>query len=477
MNSDKSLPKGTVTLLFADIEGSTRLLGSLGKKYATLLSEMRHIVRECFNNWNGVEVGTEGDSFFAVFPRAVDSVNSAVSIQRRFSSHKWPNSAIVKIRIGLHTGEPWVEKEGYVGMDVHRAARISNIGHGGQILLSETTAALVRDEVPNGIKMINLGWFRLKDFQKPENIRQLVIPDLPSDFPPLKSPQKNFIGSNRDFSTIPSAQNQDRIYFNRPELPSDEIIISSNSFSKSQLQIHSLGGLSFRKGTELIEDFSSEKVKALLIYLIYNQKKYPREHLAKLFWENRDLSGALSNLDLVLRNLDNTINECMDITTEKVAINDHSKIWLDVFEFENLLEKESIAEALVLYHGDFLAGLIVRGSKGFQDWVSLNRDRLHQLAQEKYDKYFDQCKSDKDLEHCMDITAKMLVINPLNERNHRRMMFLKVRLGQVDEALHQYETLSNLLKNELGKEPSLESHTLYTKIRDKNTNLRDFTLI
>jgi len=181
------LPGGTVTFLFTDIEGSTKLLKRLRDLYSTLLEEHREILRGAFAQWNGHEVDSRGEEFFVAFPRATDAVAAAVEAQRELEGHTWPEGVDVRVRIGLHTGEPWVAEEGYVGMDVHRAARIANVGHGGQVLLSETTAALVIDELPEGVSLLDLGRHRLKDVRRMERIRQLVIEELPNEFPPLKS--------------------------------------------------------------------------------------------------------------------------------------------------------------------------------------------------------------------------------------------------------------------------------------------------
>ena len=181
------LPAGTVTFIFTDIEGSTELLKQLGDQYATVLADMRRILREIFSRWNGQEVDTQGDSFFVSFPRASEAVAAAVEILHALAQHTWPEGVEVRLRIGLHTGEPLVAEEGYVGMDVHRAARIGNVAHGGQVLLSETTAALVMDELPQGVSLLDLGKHRLKDLRRAERIRQLVIEGLPAEFPLLKS--------------------------------------------------------------------------------------------------------------------------------------------------------------------------------------------------------------------------------------------------------------------------------------------------
>ncbi|NIS80063.1 MAG: AAA family ATPase [Anaerolineales bacterium] len=183
----KGLPEGTVTFLFTDIEGSTELLKMLGDAYATLLADQCTILRACFTKWNGKEVDTQGDAFFYSFPRATEAVSAAVEAQRAISSHDWPEGVEVRIRMGLHTGEPSTWEEGYVGIAVHRAARIAHVGHGGQVLLSETTAALVLDELPEGVSLIDLGRHRLKDIRRPERIRQCVLEGLPCEFPALKS--------------------------------------------------------------------------------------------------------------------------------------------------------------------------------------------------------------------------------------------------------------------------------------------------
>jgi WD40 repeat protein/class 3 adenylate cyclase len=183
----QELPEGTVTFLFTDIEGSTQLLHRLREDYALLLADHHRLLREAFASWGGREMGTEGDAFFVAFPKATQAVAAAAGAQRALAEHPWPEGVSVRVRMGAHTGEPWVAEEGYVGIDVHRAARIAHVGHGGQVLLSETTAALVVDELPEGVDILDLGRHLLKDMRRPEHIRQLVIEGLASDFPPLTS--------------------------------------------------------------------------------------------------------------------------------------------------------------------------------------------------------------------------------------------------------------------------------------------------
>jgi class 3 adenylate cyclase len=182
----EALPEGTVTFLFSDIEGSTRLLEQLGDRYEDVDRDHRRILRQQLGEAGGREIDNQGDAFFFSFQRAKDAVAGAVAAQRELTAHAWPNGSDVRIRMGLHTGEPTVGEEGYLGMDVVRAARICSAGHGGQILLSETTRALVGNNVPDGVSIRDLGQAHLKDVQH-ERIYELALQDRPSEFPPLKT--------------------------------------------------------------------------------------------------------------------------------------------------------------------------------------------------------------------------------------------------------------------------------------------------
>ncbi len=182
-----ALPQGTVTFLFSDIEGSTRLLQGLGDGYADVLADHQRLLRAAFQAADGHEVHTAGDSFFVAFHRATDAAAAAVAAQRAIATYPWPEDVQVRARMGLHTGEPTLAAGDYVGLDVHRAARICAAGHGGQILLSQTTRDLVAHDLPEGVSLRALGEHRLKDLYRPERLFQLVIPDLLADFPALKS--------------------------------------------------------------------------------------------------------------------------------------------------------------------------------------------------------------------------------------------------------------------------------------------------
>jgi class 3 adenylate cyclase len=169
-----TLPSGTVTFVFTDIEDSTALLTQLGDGYRDTLAEHRRIVREAFSA-NGVEIDTQGDAFFFAFPRAREAVAAAVEVQRAHALQDWPHEAAVRVRIGLHTGEPHLAEEGYLGLDVVRAARICTAAEGGHVLLSESTRALLGSALPDGVSVFPRGERHLKGIEEPERIYELAI--------------------------------------------------------------------------------------------------------------------------------------------------------------------------------------------------------------------------------------------------------------------------------------------------------------
>lgn len=185
--SSKKLTSGTITFLFLDIEGSAGLLSTLGEQYANALNDYRKIIRTAIKKWKGHEVETGGDSFFFTFPRALDAVQCAAEMQHTFTDHTWPQGEHIRVRMGLHSGESLIKSTQFVGLDVHRAARIGDAGHGGQILLSQTTRELVIDDLPSSITIRDLGDQHLKDLKSPTTIYQLVVDSLQSEFMGLRS--------------------------------------------------------------------------------------------------------------------------------------------------------------------------------------------------------------------------------------------------------------------------------------------------
>jgi len=177
----RDLPSGTVTFLFTDIEGSTKLLQELGDAYAEALAVHRQVLRKAFADHGGAEVDTQGDAFLVAFARAKDAVAAAADAQRALAGGS------ISVRMGVHTGEPIRTDEGYAGMDVHRGARIAAAGHGGQVLVSQTAHDLVEQDLPDELALRDLGAHRLKDLTRPQRIFQLVAEGLNHEFPPLST--------------------------------------------------------------------------------------------------------------------------------------------------------------------------------------------------------------------------------------------------------------------------------------------------
>jgi DNA-binding NarL/FixJ family response regulator/class 3 adenylate cyclase len=184
------LPHGTVTLFFTDVEGSTQLLQRLGDGYAQVLGDHRRLFREAVEAVGGHVVDHRGDEFFVVFDDARRAADAAAAAQRAFAEHEWPEGADLRVRMGMHTGEPDLRDDAYFGLDVHRAARIAQAGSGGQVLVSERT----RDAINSTHELEDLGEHELPGLDRPERLFQLKVTGLPSNFPPLSTARRGFRG-------------------------------------------------------------------------------------------------------------------------------------------------------------------------------------------------------------------------------------------------------------------------------------------
>jgi class 3 adenylate cyclase len=205
------LPTGTVTLLFTDIEGSTRLLRSLQDEYGRVLSAQRAILRQAFSCHEGREFGTEGDASFVAFRSPQSALLAAATAQTGLAGYAWPNNADVRVRMGVHTGTPTIIDGDYVGLDMHRVARICSAGHGGQVLVSDATRSLIGEGDMEELGFRDLGYHRLKDLDRPERLHQLVGRGLREEFPPVRSllPASNlpsvptsFVGRRRELADV-----------------------------------------------------------------------------------------------------------------------------------------------------------------------------------------------------------------------------------------------------------------------------------
>ncbi len=181
------LPTGTVTFLRTDIEGSMRLVRELGAAWDGVSASHMGLIRRAVDEHGGICVRTEGDAVFAVFPEARKAVSAAIAAQRALTAHAWPDGTEVRVRMGLHSGEAYLTGDDYGGFEVNRAARIASAGHGGQIVLSDPTRALIADALPEGVGIRDLGRHALRDVPRPEHLFQLDVAGLRSQFPALRT--------------------------------------------------------------------------------------------------------------------------------------------------------------------------------------------------------------------------------------------------------------------------------------------------
>jgi len=183
----RTLPRGIVTFLLTDIEGSTGLLQRLGNRYAALLADVRAVIRSCVHRAGGREVDARADEFFAVFVRASAALEAALEIERGLRSRAWPDDVGVKVRVGLHSGRPTLTDSGYVGLAVHTVARICSAAHGGQILLSSAARDALGRARPAGLRLRSLGSHRLRGLRETQPIFQVEGPNLLGRYPPLRT--------------------------------------------------------------------------------------------------------------------------------------------------------------------------------------------------------------------------------------------------------------------------------------------------
>jgi predicted ATPase/class 3 adenylate cyclase len=307
------LPGGTVTFLFTDIEGSTQLLQRLGDDYSQALADQRQILRAAFKKFNGFEIDTQGDSFFVAFSRAIEAVYTVAEAQRNLQTHKWPQETILRLRMGLHTGEPKIGPTGYVGLDVHRAARICAAGHGGQVLLSETTRALVEQALPADLILRDLGEYRLKDLKAPEHIYQLNISGLATDFPALRSldaiPNNlpvqltSFIGRAREIEQVNNLLAQERLV----------TLVGAGGSGKTRLAIQATAELmdTFKDGVWFI-DLAPLDSPAFLLQTILAVLKLREETGQALLEQLVNYLLTRSTL-LILDNCEHLIEACAQL--------------------------------------------------------------------------------------------------------------------------------------------------------------------
>jgi DNA-binding SARP family transcriptional activator/class 3 adenylate cyclase len=428
------LSSGTLTLLFSDLEESTELLRRLGpSRYAELLASHRALMIEAVRSNGGSEVDTQGDSFFCVFRTAREAVMASAAIQRSHLDHAFPGGANVLVRIGLHTGEPVLAGDRYVGLAVHRAARIMNAAHGGQILVSWQTAELIVDEMPEGVAVNDLGEHLLKGLERPERLYQVRVDGLHADFPPPRG--------------LEAASRSD----------ADDVV---------GLDVRILGPLEIRAGESRLT-FAGERRGALLALLLLNANRVISidQLIDELWGEDPPGSGAKAvqvRVSQLRKSFADAGLDDLILTRPPGYVIELAPDQLDLGRFEHLVAEsdaavaageparsaELLREALALWRGQPLAEF---GSAPFARGAGARLEELRLGAVER------RIEADMALGRHADLVGELEALvseHPFRERLRAQLMLALYRSGRQAEALEAYRAARGTLMDELGLEPS-----------------------
>jgi DNA-binding SARP family transcriptional activator/class 3 adenylate cyclase len=416
------LPTGVVTFLFTDIEGSTRLARHLREQWGAVRAHHQRLLREAFVRHDGHEVDTQGDSFFVAFASARDAVLAAVDGQRALASHPWPGGGDVRVRVGIHTAPvSLADGGGYVGLGVHRGARICAVAHGGQVLLSQATHDLLEDEERQlpGIRLEDQGAQQLKDFERPVRLYQVVAPGLAESFGP----------------------------------PRGEL--------REAVQFRILGPLQALAGDREVP-LGGPRQRAVLAVLLTNANQVVAiDRLVAELWGERPPASAVRNLQTYVSNLRKALGPGKIVTRPPGYLVEVGAGELDLHRFEQLAEEARAAleageaarasrtftEALALWHGTPLADF------AYEEFAQPQIARLEELRLACVER---RIEADLALGRHAELVGELETLvarHPLRERLREQLMLALYRSGRQAEALETYQDARRRLVDELGIEP------------------------
>jgi DNA-binding SARP family transcriptional activator/class 3 adenylate cyclase len=415
------VPSGTIALLFSDLEGSTELLRRLRSKYAGLLDEHQRLLRETLAAYGGRTVDSQGDSVFVVFPRVADAAAAAAEAQRAVTGHRWPEDVRVRVRMGLHAGEPLVAEDRYVGLGVHRAARICAAAHGGQVLLSQAAASLLADNEPPDVTLRDLGEHPLKDFERPERLFQLVIRGLPADFPPLRT-------------------------------------AAPANAAQPEYDFRILGPLEVFDPDERSLPLGGQKQRAVLALLLLEQGRVSTDALIDRLWGEEPPRTATTSLQNVISRLRKLLGTDRVLTRPPGYAIRLEPDELDLTRFERLvveareLKPEGRAhvlrQALELWRGAPLAEF------AYESFAQNEIARMEELRSSVLE---DRIDADLELGRHSELVGELehlVKAHPLRERLRGQLMLALYRCGRQAEALQAFQEARRTLVEELGIDPS-----------------------
>jgi DNA-binding SARP family transcriptional activator/class 3 adenylate cyclase len=443
------LPSGTLTLLFSDLENSTDLLRQLGAvKYGQLLTAHRRLMTEAVSSNGGSNVDTQGDSFFCVFRTAREALAAAAAIQRSHCGHAFPDGSKVRVRIGLHTGEPVIAGDRYVGLAVHRAARIMSAAHGGQIFASGPTVDVTADDMPSDISVVELGEYRLKGLERPERLYELRIKDVEGRFPPPRALER----------------------------------ASKSAVGVRRLDVRMLGPLEVHAGERLA--YAGEKGGALLALLLLNANRVVSiEQLIDELWGDEPPASGAKAVQVRVSQLRKTFVDAgigeLIVTRPSGYVIELAPDQLDLHRFERLVSDSDLAlaagdparaaellrEALGLWRGtplaEFAAAPFARAASG----------RLEELRVAAVER---RIEADLALGRHADLVGELeslIAAHPFRERLRAQLMLALYRCGRQAEALGAYREARSELMDELGIEPSQALQDLERAILEHDPEL------
>jgi DNA-binding SARP family transcriptional activator/class 3 adenylate cyclase len=434
-------PSGTVTFLFTDIEGSTRLVRSLRDEYADVLAMHHRLLREALAQFGGHEVDTQGDAFFVAFRRARDAIEAAAVAQRAFAAEAWPAGGEVKVRMGIHTAEPGVAETGYHGLGVVRGSRIGSAAHGGQVLLSAATRALVDSEDLAGLSFRDLGSHRLRELEQPEQIFQLLIDGLPEAFPPLRTVGAVDLTTGREAELARAAE---RAVAGSPE--------------KSRgLDFSILGPLEVRRDGVPVA-VGGQKQRALLAALLVRAREVvSTDRLIDDLWGEQPPRTAATSLQNFVSQLRKTLGPDVLLTRAPGYVLDVPAEAVDARRFETLVvtakalpageRVERLREALDLWRGEPLAEFA---------YASFSQSEARRLEELRLVAIEERIDAQLELGEAGDAIGELEALvarNPLRERLRGQLMLALYRSGRQAEALQAYQDARLALVEGLGIDP------------------------
>ncbi len=421
-------PSGPVAFLFSDLEGSTDLLRTLGDDYAYLIQEHGRLLREACEAGDGRVVDSQGDSFFVVFARVKDAAVAASTAQRSLADHVWPQTARVRVRMGLHAGEPLVSEERYAGLGVHRAARICAAASGGQVLLSQAAASLLADNPPPDLTLRDLGEYELKDFERPERLFQLVITGLPSEF---AKPRTTSRREALEFRVL------------------------------GPLEVLDAGGQALALG--------GQKQRAVLAVLLLEAGRVvPTEVIVDRLWGEEPPPTAITSLQNTISRLRKLLGQERLLTKPPGYAISMEPEELDLARFERLVAEAHelkpepkaalLREALALWRGPPLADFT---------YDSFAQNEIGRLTELRSSALEDRIDADLELGRHSELVGELETLvreYPMRERLRGQLMLALYRCGRQAEALEAYQETRRVLVDELGIEPSPKLQELSRQI-------------